>query len=521
MNVRSTAIAAVVLAVLVTPLHTSAAESGRRASTAKRSAPHAAPRRTPAETTPAAPDDKAPTAPDARARNAERAREDLAAMQAARPSYPFWQHIFTIPDGAVVYGSARDGHLLATFPAKGDWLRDATWADPELATVLDGVTLPADLSQRRDLVAQLLTATAGPVVQNASRGLFVAPNVNRYGSLLGQWGAIYERFGVPARIGLAQALVESGFNGSVRSEAKAVGLCQWLQTNWRHLQDFSPNPIDARNQTTQAAYCGAYLTILATKYGSFIPALSEHHTGGANVGRIIINGARLGASTVRERYLAGAEFVRDVRAAAPGVFSDIYGTYGPRSFLYAEMIFGNTARVESIMANEPQSDIYAMRLRATMPLARLVAISKLPLDQILRYNPSIPSRIPARTTIYLPKPVPALGSDVSFWRHSPSSSYRSVLNRFVALDPSLEIWNSAAFDALLLGFQRQFAATKTEEGTIMATMLAYVLSDRQHSREREILDEYATSARISERFGEAQLERSSYLAAHPTSATVQ
>ena len=41
------------------------------------------------------------------------------------------------------------------------------------------------------------------------------------------------------------------------------------------------------------AYCAAYLTILATMYGSFIPALSEHHAGGVNVGRTLINGQRL------------------------------------------------------------------------------------------------------------------------------------------------------------------------------------------------------------------------------------
>src|SRR5688572_18109342 len=36
---------------------------------------------------------------------------DLAAIQTYRPSYPFWQHIFTIPDGRIAYGSAQDGRL--------------------------------------------------------------------------------------------------------------------------------------------------------------------------------------------------------------------------------------------------------------------------------------------------------------------------------------------------------------------------------------------------------------------------
>ena len=33
---------------------------------------------------------------------------DLAAVQTFRPAYPFWQHIFTIPDGRIAFGSAQD-----------------------------------------------------------------------------------------------------------------------------------------------------------------------------------------------------------------------------------------------------------------------------------------------------------------------------------------------------------------------------------------------------------------------------
>src|SRR5439155_1237259 len=119
----------------------------------------------------------------------------------------------------------------------------------------------------------------------------------------------YERFGVPAEIGLAQVIFESGLNGTRRSEANAVGFCQWLQKNWKRLNHFSPTPIEGRNQTTQAPYCAAYLSVLATKYGSFIPALSEHNAGGTNVGRTLINGDHI------------SEFGSDVafwrRAASP------------------------------------------------------------------------------------------------------------------------------------------------------------------------------------------------------------
>jgi hypothetical protein len=46
-----------------------------------------------------------------------------------------------------------------------------------------------------------------------------------------------------------------------------------MQKNWKRLNYFSPTPIEAKNQTAQAPYCAAYLSVLATKYGSFIPAL--------------------------------------------------------------------------------------------------------------------------------------------------------------------------------------------------------------------------------------------------------
>src|SRR6185436_20978214 len=56
---------------------------------------------------------------------AERARDDFAAMQTFRPGYAFWQHVFILPDHSIAYGSGVDGRLLAFFPTKGDWGRDA------------------------------------------------------------------------------------------------------------------------------------------------------------------------------------------------------------------------------------------------------------------------------------------------------------------------------------------------------------------------------------------------------------
>ena len=163
---------------------------------------------------------------------------DFDTMQRFRPAYRFWRHIFTVPDRFIAFGSAVDGRLLATFPIAADWTRDGSWEDPSLRHLLAGRRLPARLAQRRDEVVRLLEPAVGPVLQNATRGLSLLPNARRYGGFLSEWGAIYERFAVPAEIGLAQAIVESGLNGTVRSEARAVGFCQWLLRNWEVMSAF-------------------------------------------------------------------------------------------------------------------------------------------------------------------------------------------------------------------------------------------------------------------------------------------
>src|SRR5262249_50195545 len=213
----------------------------------------------------------------------------------------------TIPDGSIAFGSAVDGRLLATFPTRGDWSRQAVWTDPTIAPTLDGQSLARKVGERREQVALLMEPAAGPVVHNSTRGAALLMSLPRCGPLLSEWGAIYERFGVPADIGLAQVIFESGLSGTRRSKANAVGFCQWQRKNWKRLSYFSPIPIQDQNQTTQAPYCAAYLSVLATKYGSFIPALSEHNAGGTNVGRALIAGEQLGGADVRAPYLLGSQ----------------------------------------------------------------------------------------------------------------------------------------------------------------------------------------------------------------------
>ena len=451
---------------------------------------------------PAVPRVQTPAGAEVSAQAYTRARyqADLAAVQRFRPAYSFWQHIFNIPDGRIIFGSAEDGRLLATFPTRGNWAREGVWEDSALAGTLDGLRLQSRLNRRRDQVEDLLAPIVGPVVHNPTRGRFLAPHAERNGSFLGQWGSIYERFGVPAEIGLAQAIVESGLNGRARSSAQALGFCQWLRRNWNHLNRLAPNVIEAYTQTTQAPYCAAHLTILATMYGSFIPALSEHHAGGVNVGRTVINGERLGGTDVREQYLMGSEFAHDLRQISIQRYRALFRTYGRRSFLYAEMVFGNTINADRLAAGTPQTPIFAMRAPRDISLSEVTRQTGLSTSEVKRFNPALVRRVPAGANLYLPVYVEEFGADVSFWHRPPSPAFASVLCEFMQLDVGVRRWHEASFEPTLRAFQRRFEDTDTEEGAVMATTLAYVVGNLTTSRRAAILDEFRTSGRILQLF---------------------
>jgi hypothetical protein len=428
-----------------------------------------------------------------------RAEMDRAAMQRFRPGYSFWKHVFLIPDGSVVYGRGDDGSLLAIFPTTSNWTQAGRWYDETQSGLLEGETLPRNLNQRRDAVAELIAEAVGPVLHNPTRGLSLIPNARRYGSFLDEWGAIYERFGVPADIGLAQAIVESGLSGTRRSEAGAMGFCQFMPRNWTRLDRLDPNVIEVKNQTTQAPYCAATLAVLAVKYGSYIPALSEHHTGGANVGRVVVNGEWLGGADTREQYFLGSQLAKDLRDLSR-TFSDVYRTYGPRSFLYSEMVFGNTFTVQSLRDSIPQQQIFAMRTTRALPLTELTRQTGLTADELKRFNPALVRQVPRGATVYLPFFVADFGPDVSFWHRPAGADYAAVLNDFVRLDV-----DDASFESTMRAFKARFRETNTEEGNVMAIAIEYVL--QQEASTRPIMSEYRLSTRVQNLFQRGVRER--------------
>ena len=89
---------------------------------------------------------------------------------------------------------------------------------------------------------------------------------------------------------------------------------------------------------------------------------------------------------------------------------------------------------------------------------------------------------------------------MSFWHRSPSPEFASVLDEFVRLEAGVQRWHEASFESTLRGFQRRFEESDSEEGAVMATTLAYVISDLRTSRRAAILDEFRTSGRILELF---------------------
>jgi hypothetical protein len=146
-----------------------------------------------------------------------------------------------------------------------------------------------------------------------------------------------------------------------------------------------------------------------------------------------------------------------------------------------------------LIASTPQVSIHAMRTPRATSLAEIVERTGLAADEVRRFNPALVDRVPAGATLYLPFYVSEFGPDVGFWRRPPSAAYVAVLNDFVRLDPGPERWDDPAFAPVLTSFKRRFGETNTEEGLVMATVLAYAMDQAYTSSRRTLLADYRNS----------------------------
>jgi len=96
---------------------------------------------------------------------------------------------------------------------------------------------------------------------------------------------------------------------------------------------------------------------------------------------------------------------------------------------------------------------------------------------------------------------------VSFWHQPPPPAYTAALDDFLRLEGGVERWHDAAFEVVLQDHRRRFEETRSEEGAVMATMLAYVIGDLRTSRRADILTDFRTSGHILDLFkrGAAEL----------------
>ena len=167
----------------------------------------------------------------------------------------------------------------------------------------------------------------------------------------------------------------------------------------------------------------------------------------------------------------------------------MHRSYGPRSYLYAEMVFGNTFIVSQLMTSTSQVPIHAMRTPRPITLPEITARTGSDRGR----SPSLQSRARptgpgarARSTC---RPTSASSAeDVAFWRRPPDPSYAAVLNDFVASSPAPNGGTTRRFAPVLAEFRRRFSETGTEEGMVMATVLAYAMDQAYTQQAANDLD---------------------------------
>ena len=164
------------------------------------------------------------------------------------------------------------------------------------------------------------------------------------------------------------------------------------------------------------------------------------------------------------------------------------------------MVFGNTLTVARLIEEESQGPIFAMRAPRRILLTEITKRTGLPVNEVKRYNLALVRQVPAQADLYLPSYVEDFGPDVSFWHRPPTPEFARVLDEFVRLEASVQRWHEPSFELVLQSFLRRFQETRTEEGSVMATTLAYVIGDLRTSRRVAILEEFRTSGRILQLF---------------------
>ena len=272
-------------------------------------------------------------------------------------------------------------------------------------------------------------------------------------AFLAEWGAIYERFGVPADIGLAQVILESGLNGTRRSEANAVGFCQWLQGNWKRLNRLSPT----RHRGAQPDDAGAVLRGVPVGarhqvrivHSRAVRAQRRRHERRADADQRRASRRRGCARPLFSGLEAGPRPEGPGGQGVPGRLSDLWSPLVP--------VCGDGVR-QYVQCQEPDGvDAPGADLRdahaASDPAGRdHHAGHSLSADEVRRFNPALVERVPAQATLYLPVYVSEFGPDVSFWRRPPSPAYAAVLDDFIRLDAGPERWDDPAFAPVLTDF---------------------------------------------------------------------
>ena len=154
------------------------------------------------------------------------------------------------------------------------------------------------------------------------------------------------------------------------------------------------------------------------------------------------------------------------------------------------MIFGNMATIGELKSTLPQQQLFAMRPDRALSPDEVANRTGLSIDEVRRFNPALINRVPAKANLYLPFHVAEFGADSTFWHRAAPPAYLHVLDDFLELQESFNVedWSDGSIFAALRSFESRFRATESEEGIVMASVLAFVIADMNAGKQHEILE---------------------------------